>query len=98
MTNITQEWVDLQPRSERRGREEAMTGTPTETPTETLPFFKPSRPIPDEEDLELQRTNADPVLATRRLRDLVPLLEFLDCRVDPIGADETVLSMPLLET
>jgi methyltransferase (TIGR00027 family) len=58
--------------------------------------IKPLAAVPDAEDLELHRTNACPKLVTRRLRELVPLLEFVDCTVEQITSDGTVLTLPLL--
>lgn len=54
--------------------------------------------IPDREDLELHRLNCSPELITRRLRQLVPLLEFVDCEVSEVGPERTVLTLPLLES
>jgi len=48
--------------------------------------------------LELHKLNASVELATQRLWDLVPLLKFINCTVSYIGADKTVLTVPLLET
>ena len=63
---------------------------------ESQAFHKPLSLTPDEEDLALHRTNCDVSLGTSRLRELVPLLSFLDCTVDEVGPERTVLSVPLL--
>lgn len=57
---------------------------------------KPLSELPDPADLELHAINTDPGLVTRRLRELVPLLEFIDARVLTITAEATVLAAPLL--
>jgi methyltransferase (TIGR00027 family) len=61
-------------------------------------YFKPLHLEPDEEDLALHRRNCDPELVTRRLRALVPLLDFIDCKVERITRNTTVLNVPLLES
>lgn len=59
-------------------------------------FMKPLSPIPDADDWALHKRNCSPELASRRLRELVPLLEVVDCTVEEIGPERTVLSLPLL--
>lgn len=59
-------------------------------------FLKQLRLTPDPEDIELHKRNCCPKNATRRLRELVPLLEFIDCVVEEVGPERTVLSLPLL--
>jgi hypothetical protein len=61
-------------------------------------FYKPLRSIPDREDLELHGRNCSCDLVTRRLRELVPLLNFVGFRVEQMTAERTVLTVPLLET
>ncbi len=58
--------------------------------------YKPLALVPDEDDLALHTGNCSPEQATRRLRELVPLLETVDCTVEEIGAERTVLTLPLL--
>lgn len=58
--------------------------------------YKPLALSPDPEDELLHRANSCPALVTRRLRELVPLLETVDCVVEEIGPERTVLSLPLL--
>lgn len=53
---------------------------------------------PDQEDVEIHRLNCSPELITRRLRQLVPLLEFVDCEISEVGPERTVLTLPLLES
>ena len=57
---------------------------------------KPLLLEPDEFDLALHERNRSPALLTRRLRELVPLLDFIDCVVEEVGPQRTVLSVPLL--
>jgi methyltransferase (TIGR00027 family) len=59
-------------------------------------YVKPLLAEPDAFDLELHSRNCSSTLATSRLRELVPLLEFVDCVVEEIGPERTVLSLPLL--
>lgn len=59
-------------------------------------FAKPLSFLPDNHDIELHAVNSAPALVTKRLRELVPLLEFVDCTVDTIDNEKTVLSLPLL--
>ena len=59
-------------------------------------FVKPLSPEPDASDLELHQHNCSPSLVTERLRELVPLLDFVDCVVEEIGPERTVLTLPLL--
>ncbi|MDX2033860.1 MAG: class I SAM-dependent methyltransferase [Blastocatellia bacterium] len=54
--------------------------------------------MPDQEDWELRKRNADPALLTERLRELVPLLSFVGGRVERAAPEETTLVVPLLET
>ena len=42
-------------------------------------FVKLLSPEPDASDLELHQHNCSPSLVTERLRELVPLLDFVDC-------------------
>jgi acyl-coenzyme A thioesterase PaaI-like protein len=65
---------------------------------ESQAFHKPLSIEPDEEDITLHRANCAASLATSRLRELVPLLSFLDCVVEEVGPERTVLSMPLLSS
>lgn len=58
--------------------------------------FKPLSLIPDDEDLALHKYNCSADIASRRLRELVPLLDFLDCTIEEVGPKRTVLSLPLL--
>lgn len=60
-------------------------------------WYKPLAPTPDAADLALHRYNCEPGLATRRLRELVPLLAAVDGVVEEIGPDRTVLSFPLAD-
>jgi len=62
----------------------------------TSTVYKPLAALPDEEDHVLHKANSCPALVTRRLRELVPLLDAVDCVVDEIGSERTVLSLPLL--
>jgi acyl-coenzyme A thioesterase PaaI-like protein len=59
-------------------------------------FVKPLATEPDAADLDLHRRNCEPSLVTQRLRELVPLLEFVDCEVAEISPERTVLTLPLL--
>jgi O-methyltransferase involved in polyketide biosynthesis len=59
-------------------------------------LIKPLAPIPDPEDLALHKRNSSPELITRRLRELVPLLEVVGCVVEEISPERTVLGLPLL--
>lgn len=68
----------------------------TVSPPLTVNFTKPLAIKPDAADLELHAANARPELVTRRLRELVPLLDVLDCRVVRITDELTELRMPLL--
>ncbi|MEM7561004.1 MAG: class I SAM-dependent methyltransferase, partial [Planctomycetota bacterium] len=61
-------------------------------------YFKQLLPVPDTEDLELHRENCSPELITKRLRELVPLLEFCGFRVESVTPEETVVSVPLLHS
>lgn len=61
-------------------------------------FFKPLALVPDEDDLALHERNCCTRNVTQRLRELVPLLETVDCRVEELGPQRTVLSLPLLES
>jgi O-methyltransferase involved in polyketide biosynthesis/acyl-coenzyme A thioesterase PaaI-like protein len=65
-------------------------------PTFSDSFAKPLSLVPDAEDLALHRINCAPGLVSLRLRELVPLLAFVDCRVEEISPEKTVLSLPLL--
>lgn len=60
------------------------------------PAFKPLLPEPDLFDLELHQRNCEPSFVTRRLHELVPLLQVVNCVVEEIGPQRTVLSVPLL--
>ncbi len=59
-------------------------------------YLKQLRLAPDPGDIELHKQNCCPKLITKRLRELVPLLEFVDCVVEEVGPERTVLSLPLL--
>lgn len=59
-------------------------------------FYKPLALVPDEHDLALHQLNCCTANATRRLRELVPLLDVVDCTMEEIGPGRTVLSLPLL--
>jgi hypothetical protein len=61
-------------------------------------FYKPLSMLPDDHDLELHRRNCCPETVTRRLRELVPLLRVVDCAVEEMGPERTVLMLPLLES
>jgi O-methyltransferase involved in polyketide biosynthesis len=61
-------------------------------------YVKPLSLIPDQEDIDLHLKNSCPVLITHRLRQLVPLLDFVDCVVSEVHAQRTVLTLPLLES
>lgn len=52
---------------------------------------------PSESDLALHRDNASPALITHRLRELVPMLAFVDASVDEVGPGRAVLSAPLAD-
>jgi methyltransferase (TIGR00027 family) len=73
---------------------------PTHRTTESdmKTFYKPLAPVPDDHDLELHKRNCCPKAATRRLRELVPLLQVVGCVVEEIGPERTVLSLPLIES
>lgn len=62
----------------------------------TQVFVKPLLQAPDRHDLALHASNCCPVTTTRRLHELVPLLAFIGCSVEEIGAERTILSAPLL--
>ena len=62
----------------------------------TEAFVKPLSPLPDDHDIKLHDFNREPALVTQRLRELVPLLEFVDCKVEVIEPEKTMLSLPLL--
>jgi O-methyltransferase involved in polyketide biosynthesis/acyl-coenzyme A thioesterase PaaI-like protein len=64
--------------------------------SEVQPCFKALAPEPDAEDWALHKQNCNPKLVTRRLRELVPLLETVDCVVEEMGPERTVLALPLL--
>jgi len=59
-------------------------------------FFKPLAPIPTQEDIDLHRRNCCAKVVTARLRELVPLLDVVDCVAMDISLEKTVLSLPLL--
>lgn len=60
-------------------------------------YFKPLLEHPDAEDYSLHGLNRNTNLFTKRLHELVPLLRFVDCKVEKLEEDETILSVPLLE-
>jgi methyltransferase (TIGR00027 family) len=60
-------------------------------------YFKPLQEYPDEEDYRLHRTNFASEHITERLCELVPLLRFVDFKVEEQEEKETVLSIPLFE-
>lgn len=55
-------------------------------------------PVPTADDEALHRRNADPELISRRLRELVPMLAFIDARVEAVGAGHAVVTAPLCHT
>ena len=57
--------------------------------------YKPLAVWPDAEDIQLHRDNCSPHLITQRLRELVPLLDFLQARVVQVNPEETRLSVSL---
>jgi methyltransferase (TIGR00027 family) len=61
-------------------------------------FYKPLSMVPDDHDLELHKRNCCPQAVTRRLRELVPLLQVVGCVAEEVGPQRTVLSLPLLES
>jgi O-methyltransferase involved in polyketide biosynthesis len=61
-------------------------------------FYKPLSMVPDDHDLELHKRNCCPEAVTRRLRELVPLLQAVGCVAEEMGPERTVLSLPLLES
>lgn len=61
------------------------------------PFFKPLSLHPDSEDYEVYKKNACPELFTKRLRELVPLLNITKIKIVKIDETSTELEMPLLE-
>jgi O-methyltransferase involved in polyketide biosynthesis/acyl-coenzyme A thioesterase PaaI-like protein len=61
-------------------------------------YYKPLSESPDAEDLEVHARNCNVDLVTERLGDLVPLLKFVDFKVERMTAEKTVLTVPLLET
>src|SRR4051794_31630079 len=60
--------------------------------------MKPLAPVPSPEDWALHRRNCSPQMVTRRLRELVPLLDVVDCVVIEVHPDRTVLELPLRES
>lgn len=60
-------------------------------------FFKPLSLHPDSEDYEVYKKNACPELFTKRLRELVPLLDITKTKIVKIDENSTELEMPLLE-
>jgi methyltransferase (TIGR00027 family) len=62
------------------------------------PYYKALAPVPDEEDLALHARLCCPRLVTERLGQLVPLLKFVGFRVEEVGVERTVLTVPLLES
>jgi acyl-coenzyme A thioesterase PaaI-like protein len=59
-------------------------------------YFKELKLVPDELDIELHKLNCCPEIITQRLHKLVPLLEFVNCRVKEVSLERTVLSLPFL--
>lgn len=57
--------------------------------------YKPLAVWPDAEDIQLHRDNCSPHLITQRLRELVPLLDFLQARIVQVDPEETRLSVSL---
>lgn len=57
--------------------------------------YKPLAVWPDAEDIQLHRENCSSHLITQRLRELVPLLDFLQARVVQVDPEETRLSISL---
>jgi len=66
--------------------------------TEPCETYKPLSLLPDIYDIDLHYRNCSPDLITNRLRKNVPLLAFLDCAVEEVGQNKTVLSVPLIST
>lgn len=60
-------------------------------------FSKPLNDAPDDEDLRLHEINSDPALITERLRQLVPLFEFIGANVERASKDKTIVSAPLAQ-
>lgn len=60
-------------------------------------YYKPLDMEPSAEDYLLHNHICSTELMTKRLRELVPLLEVIDYKVEKITLEETVLSTPLLE-
>lgn len=61
-------------------------------------YYNSLSPEPTDEDFALHRRLCDPALVTERLGELVPLLKFVGFRVETMTAEQTVLSVPLLES
>lgn len=57
--------------------------------------YKPLAVWPDAEDIQIHRDNCSSHLITQRLRELVPLLDFLQARVVQVDPEETRLSISL---
>lgn len=63
-----------------------------------LKYYKPLLEFPDTEDLELHNKNCNTELVTARLKQLVPLLDFVGFNVDKMSPQKTILIVPLLES
>lgn len=57
--------------------------------------YKPLAVWPDAEDIQLHQENCSPHLITQRLRELVPLFDFIQARVVDVTPDETRLLVSL---
>jgi len=60
-------------------------------------YFKQLNKVPDDDDISLHRKNCSPELVTKRLRELIPLLNFVKFRVVKISPQKTTVKIPLLE-
>lgn len=58
-------------------------------------FYSPLSKHPSEHDAILQQANRDPLQLTARLRELVPLLDFVDFRPESVTEHETIGAVPL---
>ena len=61
------------------------------------PYLKPLQLHPDSEDYKIHEKNKSPKILTKRLRELVPLLNFTKTTVVKVEGNYTELEMPLLE-
>lgn len=63
--------------------------------TKIQEFYKALSLEPDDEDLKLHEENCSPLLLTKRLHELVPLLSYTNAKVERVSEQETILSIPL---